>query len=54
VKFFLKENPAKEILHTRQVELNGFIHALLTGTPRENQGYAYLGPRVYDDLIAPD
>ncbi len=53
-KFFLKENPAKAILHTRQVEWNGFIHALLTGTPCESRGYVYLGPRVYEDQIAPD
>lgn len=54
VKFFLKENPEKAILHTRQVELNGFIHALLTGTPLESRGYTYLGPRAYPDLIAPE
>ena len=53
VKFLLKENPDQAILHTRQVEWNGFIHALLAGTPLENKGYTYLGPRVYDDLIAP-
>jgi hypothetical protein len=47
VQFFLKENPKKAILHTRQVELNGFIHAMLTGTPLENYGYLYFGPRVY-------
>jgi hypothetical protein len=51
VQFWLKENPEKIIWHTRQVELNGFIHALLVGTPRESQGYAYLGPRVYDRFI---
>ncbi len=54
VKFFLKENPEKVILHTRQVEWNGFIHALLAGTSRENQGYVYLGPRAYAGLIAPE
>ncbi|MEY2880872.1 MAG: hypothetical protein RLZZ15_3252, partial [Verrucomicrobiota bacterium] len=53
VKFFLKENPAKAILHTRQVEWNGFIHALATGTALENTGYAYLGDRAYDEFIAP-
>ena len=53
VKFFLKENPDKAILHTRQVEWNGFIHALLAGTEFENKGYTYLGERVYGDLIAP-
>ena len=52
VEFFLKENPTKAILHTRQVEWNGFIHAMLAGTSLENHGYTYLGPRVYADFIA--
>jgi hypothetical protein len=52
VQFFLKENPEQAILHTRQVELNGFIHAMLIGTPAENADYVYLGARVYSDLIA--
>ncbi|HET6406922.1 MAG TPA: hypothetical protein VFG14_03495 [Chthoniobacteraceae bacterium] len=51
VQFLLKENPTKSILHTRQVELNGFIHAMLTGTPLANYGYLYFGPRVYDAWI---
>ena len=51
VEFLLKENPEKIILHTRQVELNGFIHAMLAGTGRAGQGYEYLGARVYVDLI---
>lgn len=54
VHFFLKENPAQAVLHTRQVELNGFIHAMLTGTALENKGYTYLGERAYPDLVAPD
>lgn len=52
VEFWLKENPAKAVLHTRLVELNGFIHALLAGTERAGQGYGYLGARAYGDLIA--
>jgi hypothetical protein len=51
VKFLLRENPAKAILHTRQVELNGFIHSMLTGTELENQGYTYFGSRAYEALI---
>jgi len=51
VQFFLKENPDHKVLHTAQVELNGFIHAMLTGTPRENHGYDYLGPRAYGQWI---
>lgn len=54
VQFYLKENPEQAILHTRQVEWNGFVHAMLTGTPQEGRGYVYLGERVYSDLIAPE
>jgi hypothetical protein len=43
----LKENPERKILHTVQVERNGFIHALVTGTPNENRGYEYYGERAY-------
>ena len=52
VEFWLKENPTKAVLHTRQVELNGFIHALLAGTARAGQGYGYLGARAYGEWIA--
>lgn len=51
VEFYLKENPVKAVLHTRQVEWNGFIHAMLTGTALAGKDYAYLGPRVYSDWI---
>ena len=54
VEFLLKENPDRAIWHTRQVELNGFIHALLSGTRLEDKDYVYLGPRVYGDWIAPE
>jgi hypothetical protein len=50
-KFLLRENPSKIVLHTRQVEWNGFIHAMLTGTPLENQNYEYFGPRAYEQWI---
>ncbi len=52
VKFFLRENPTKAVWHTRQVELNGFIHALLTGTRLEGAGYGYMGTCAYSDFIA--
>jgi hypothetical protein len=52
VEFLLKENPEKAVLHTRQVELNGFIHGLLSGTLQVGRDYVYLGPRVYSDLIS--
>ena len=53
VEFLLKENPEKAVLHTRQVELNGFIHAMLAGTERQGQGYVYLGARAYGEWISP-
>ena len=51
VEFLLKENPEKKILHTIQVERNGFIQSLLSGTPAEAQDYEYLGPRAYTNWI---
>ena len=51
VQFILKENPERKVLHTVQVERNGFIHAMLTGTPAENQGYEYFGPRAYSKWV---
>ncbi len=54
VQFILKENPEKKIFHTVQVERNGFIHCMVSGTPSEGKGYEYFGPRAYTDLIRPD
>jgi hypothetical protein len=54
VQFLLKENPDRKILHTVQVERNGFIHAMVLGTPFENQGYDYFGERAYTRWIAPE
>ncbi|MBI9071385.1 MAG: hypothetical protein JEY94_07285 [Melioribacteraceae bacterium] len=51
VKLILKKNPDRKILHTVQVELNGFIHAMLTGTEYENRGYEYYGERAYTKWI---
>jgi hypothetical protein len=47
----LKENPDHKILHTVQVERNGFIEALLSGTVHEGRGYEYLGERAYTNWI---
>ena len=52
IAFFLKENPERKIFHTVQVEKNGLIHALLVGTPEENAGYEYFGPRAYERWIS--
>jgi len=51
VRFLLKENPERKVLHTVQVERNGFIHAMVIGTPLEGRGYEYLGARAYDSWI---
>lgn len=47
IRFFLKENPDQKILHTVQVERNGFIESLLSGTPLDEVGYSYFGERAY-------
>jgi pimeloyl-ACP methyl ester carboxylesterase len=54
IQFLLKENPDQKVLHTVQVDRNGFIHALLTGTPLENRGYQYFGHRAYEQWIQRD
>lgn len=51
LQFILRDNPERKIFHTVQVERNGFIHSLLTGTPAEDQGYEYFGPRAYSKWI---
>ncbi len=54
IKILLKHNPEQKILHTVQVERNGFIHTILTGTNLEEDGYIYYGERSYTDLIQTD
>jgi hypothetical protein len=54
VQFILRENPERKVLHTVQVERNGFIHSLLSGTSRENEGYEYFGSRAYSKWIGPE
>jgi hypothetical protein len=51
VQFILKENPEKKIFHTTQVELNGFIHCMVSGTTNESKGYEYFGPRAYSEWV---
>jgi hypothetical protein len=51
IEFLLKENPDHKILHTVQVERNGFIQAIVSGTTNENSGYEYLGERAYTNWI---
>lgn len=52
VQFRLHTNPAAKILHTVQVEKNGFIHSLLSGTLSDEIGYRYFGPRAYTEWIS--
>jgi hypothetical protein len=52
INFYLKENPEGKIFHTQQVELNGFIHSVLIGTPFENKRYQYFGKRAYTSFIS--
>jgi hypothetical protein len=37
-----------------KLERNGFIHAMLIGTPLENHGYEYFGERAYSQWIQGD
>ena len=53
IEIILKKNPTQAILHTVQVERNGFIHTLLSGTDQARLGYTYYGERSYEDLIQP-
>jgi hypothetical protein len=54
VMFMLKENPERKIFHTIQVERNGFIHSIVSGTTLEGKGYEYFGPRAYSQWIQPE
>lgn len=51
IQFFFKTNPKREIYHTKQVELNGFIHSIFCGTPYDSKKYTYYSGRAYNDLI---
>ena len=52
IEIILKPNPRGIIFHTEQVEYNGFIHSMLSGTRYEEKGYRYFGERAYSGLIA--
>jgi hypothetical protein len=52
IKFILKTNPTRAILHTVQVEMNGFIQSILSGTQYEEKNYVYYTQgRVYTSLV---
>ncbi len=48
IQFFFRKNPEQQIYHTILVERNGFIQSVLVGTEWEQQGYSFMGERVYD------
>lgn len=52
VQFLLMENPERAILHTVQVERNGFIQCIVSGTPNEGVGYQYFGERAYNQFLS--
>lgn len=52
IEIILKTNPDKKILHTVQVERNGFINSILSGTKLEQKNYTYFGERAYSNFIA--
>ncbi len=54
VNFLLTANPQRKVLHTVQVEKNGFIESLLSGTKHKGAGYTYLGDRAYTRFILKD
>ena len=51
IAFFFKTNPERKIFHTIQVERNGFIHSIFSGTRYDSKGYLYYNERAYNDLI---
>lgn len=53
IQFYLKENPDRRIWHTVQVEKNGFIHSMLTGTSSEEKDYKYLADPCYTEFVSP-
>ncbi len=53
IEFLLKLNPQNLMWHTVQVEDNGFIQTMLSGTEYEGEGYVYWGPRAYSQYIQP-
>ncbi len=52
IEVILKPNPEKKIYHTVQVERNGFIQSILSGTKQEQKKYTYFGERAYSGFIA--
>ncbi|MCE1189461.1 MAG: fibronectin type III domain-containing protein, partial [Ignavibacteria bacterium] len=54
ISFILKQNPLQQILHTVQVEKNGYIQGMVSGTSLEGVDYTYYGNRAYTPYVQTD
>jgi hypothetical protein len=54
ITFLLEENPERKILHTVQVEKNGFIESMLAWTKLGGVDYRYFGDRAFSRFIIAD
>ncbi|HSU29418.1 MAG TPA: hypothetical protein VLJ68_13620 [Chitinophagaceae bacterium] len=54
IQFYFRNNPERKIYHTQQVEFNGFIHSILSGTAADSRKYQYYHGRAYSQLITDD
>ncbi|MCX6137694.1 MAG: hypothetical protein NTV54_09400 [Ignavibacteriales bacterium] len=54
IKIWMKENPERAIYHTVQVEKNGFIECVCSGSSHDGKGYTYFGDRAYTQYITDD
>lgn len=53
IEIILKENPNRLIYHTVQVEKNGFIYSMFSGTKFDDRKrFTYFGERVYSEFIS--
>lgn len=51
IKFILKKNPSRQIFHTVQIERNGFIQGIVSGTSLDEKDYVYYGSCAYSKWI---
>jgi hypothetical protein len=51
INLLLVKNPEAKIYHTVLVEKNGFIHAILNGTPYASKNYQFWAERAYESFI---
>ncbi|MCA9235412.1 MAG: hypothetical protein KDA44_08060 [Planctomycetales bacterium] len=54
IRMWVHKNPANKILHTALVgDMNGYLHALTTGTPQAERWGEFAGPRAYNSWVQP-